>query len=316
MNSSKTSYSLMFCGNGKGDLLPPYVVFKSVHLYHEWTRNGPKGAMYNRTKSGWFDEAAFEDWFFQMMLPKLRKQKGKKVMIGDNLSSHLSERVIKACSENNISFICLLPNATHLLQPLDIAFFSSLKRVWRDLLRSWRLTPRGRKMGTLPKEDFSLLLNKLFCEITKNSSTNLQSGFRKCGLVPYNPDEVFKMLPSENILSPSKAMDESVLNLLQELRGEDEDEPARKTKRTRLDVQPGKSVTVPDEAAEERESESEADDTVFADSDEEEESDEQQSIDSADSDLSDSADDSEIDAETIPFNNVVEQKNTQCKLGP
>ena len=70
----------MFCGNAAGDLLAPYIIFKSKHLYHEWTKNGPKGARYNRTNSGWMDEATFEDWFFSIMLPKLKKQEGKKVL--------------------------------------------------------------------------------------------------------------------------------------------------------------------------------------------------------------------------------------------
>ena len=139
MDNSKLSYSLMFCGNGAGQLFPPYVVFKSKHLY-SWVSKGPKGARYNRSKSGWFDETTFQDWFFSMLLSDLKKQQGKKVLIGDNLSSHLSESVIKACNDNNISFVCLLPNSTHLLQPLDVAFFTPLKRLWRHLLRGCKQT--------------------------------------------------------------------------------------------------------------------------------------------------------------------------------
>ena len=108
-------------------------------------------------------------------------------MMGDNLSSHLSGAVIKACNENNISFICLLPNATHILQPLDVAFFAPMKKIWRDLLRTWRGTPRGRRCGTLGKEDFSSLLKQLMERLFANSSQNLVSGFRKCGIFPFNP---------------------------------------------------------------------------------------------------------------------------------
>ena len=32
----------------------------------------------------------------------------------------------------------LQPNATHLLQPLDVAVFSSLKRLWRVILDEWK----------------------------------------------------------------------------------------------------------------------------------------------------------------------------------
>jgi hypothetical protein len=61
MDSSKLCYSIMFCGSAEGEMLPPYVVYKSVHLYNTWVEGGPKNACYNRTRSGWFDEVTFED---------------------------------------------------------------------------------------------------------------------------------------------------------------------------------------------------------------------------------------------------------------
>ena len=41
-------------------------------------------------------------------------------MIGDNLSSHISEAVICKCAKYHIKFVCLPPNSTHLSQPLDV----------------------------------------------------------------------------------------------------------------------------------------------------------------------------------------------------
>ena len=114
MDSSKVAFSVMLTGNAEGDVLPPYVVYKSVHLYDQWVEGGSPGARYNRSQSGWFDETTFTDWFFKMILPKLRRLEGRKVLIGDNFSSHLSDAVIKACYHNNITFVCLYPNATHL----------------------------------------------------------------------------------------------------------------------------------------------------------------------------------------------------------
>ena len=76
MDSSKVAFSVMFTGNSEGAVLPQYVVYKSVHLYDQWVQGGPPGARYNRSKSGWFDETTFTDWFFKMMLPKLRREEG------------------------------------------------------------------------------------------------------------------------------------------------------------------------------------------------------------------------------------------------
>ena len=32
LNCSKVAYSVMFCGNGKGEMLPPYICYKAEHL--------------------------------------------------------------------------------------------------------------------------------------------------------------------------------------------------------------------------------------------------------------------------------------------
>ena len=92
------------------------------------TQGGPKGTQYNRSKSGWFDRVCFDDWFRTIVLPWARKKDCHKVIIGDNLSSHFSTDVLNLCDQHNISFVCLVPNSTHLTQPLDIAFYGPLKK--------------------------------------------------------------------------------------------------------------------------------------------------------------------------------------------
>ena len=77
MGSSKVAFSVMFTGNAESDVLPPYVVHKSVHFYDQWVEGGPPGTRYNRSQSGRFDETTSTDWFFKMMLSKLRRLEGK-----------------------------------------------------------------------------------------------------------------------------------------------------------------------------------------------------------------------------------------------
>ena len=91
-------------------------------------------------------------------LPHTRRLPGRKVLLGDNLSSHFSHKVIQLAADNNISFACLPPNATRLLQPLDVAFFVSLKSMWRRILDSWKGMKRSR---TVKKKVFPQLLKKL-----------------------------------------------------------------------------------------------------------------------------------------------------------
>lgn len=122
INSSKSSTSVMFSCAGDGTVLPVYIVYKAVHMYDSWTTDGPQNARYNRSKSGWFDSLSFEDWVRTVAVPYLKNKKGKKNLIGDNLSSHLSMESIRLCIEHDIHFIFLPRNSTHLTQVLNGTF--------------------------------------------------------------------------------------------------------------------------------------------------------------------------------------------------
>lgn len=248
MNSSKSSTSLMFSAAGDGTMLPVYVVYKAVHLYDSWTQDGPKKTRYNRTKSGWFDSVSFEDWVRTVAVPYCKKLSGKKFLIGDNLSSHISMEAINLCLEHNIHFIFLPPNSTHLTQPLDVAFFAPLKKAWREILTKWKLGP-GRYFSSVPKDKFPRLLNNLLKKIETNASSNTRSGFKKCGIIPVNKEEVLNMLPSEPIQSETRAItereliDKTFIDVLKAMRYEDA-ASAKTKKKTKLKVLPGQSVTI------------------------------------------------------------------------
>ncbi|KAK3909462.1 Jerky protein homolog-like [Frankliniella fusca] len=148
-NSSKAANSVMFCGNA--------MVYKAENMWDSWTKGGWPHSRYNRSKTGWFDAHSFQDWFFSLTLPRLKKQAGKKAFLGDNLSSHLSLRVIQACNTvknifHNIAFLPL----PHLTQPLDVSFFRPMKAAWRSILSKWKTVDgdRQRQWQKMGFEDY------------------------------------------------------------------------------------------------------------------------------------------------------------------
>lgn len=239
---SKSSTSIMFCVAANGTALPPYVVYKSSHLYNDWIRSGPTGAHYNRSKNGWFDSNIFEDWFFKIPFPHLRRLEGKKIMIGDNLSSHLSINVIKKCEEANIEFKFLPPNSTHLCQPLDVSYFRPLKAVWRKILTEWKL----KNKGVLPKSVFPSLLKKALVSLEQKSEANIKAGFKATGIYPPNKHEVLKLLPqTAEATDEHTALTQSFTDIIKQHvcpAAEERKRPQRK----RLHVEPGKSISSAD----------------------------------------------------------------------
>lgn len=79
LDSSKQSTSIIMSVSAAGDMLPPYVVYKYVHLYDYWCVAGPERTCYNRPKSGWFDSASFEDWFEKIALKHLKRSRRDKM---------------------------------------------------------------------------------------------------------------------------------------------------------------------------------------------------------------------------------------------
>ena len=189
---SRSSTSVMFCGNAAGTYLPPMIVYKcgSESLFSNWVGpNGPKNAEYGSTKSGWFNKRTFSQWFFNIFLPFVSKLNGPTVLIGDNLGSHFSHDVIEATITHDIRFITMPPSSTHICQPLDVAVFRTLKLHWRNILDDFRKTTR--QTGVVPKVRIPGLLSKLCSKLTPD---HLKSGFRATGLHPTNRDQVLKRL--------------------------------------------------------------------------------------------------------------------------
>ena len=239
MEDTKSCTSVMFCGDAAGNYLPPMVVYKSNgQAEKSWKIGGPKGALYECTKSGWFNMETFSKWFFSIFLPWAKEISGTKALIGDNLASHFSANVIEATLMYDIKFITLPANSTHLLQPLDVSVFSSLKKSWRVIIQGWRLRARASQSVNIPKNHFPGLLNELTNYI---HSDLLQSGFRKTGIYPMNRNEVLRELPGERTKLYNSDLNDSVLSLLQAHVGENSytnDSKRRSSKPT-----PGKRIT-------------------------------------------------------------------------
>jgi hypothetical protein len=142
-DNSKTCFSVMYAAAGDGGFLPPMTVLRSLsgNFYDTWAVGGPPGSVFTANTRGWFNMKECETWFEKVFLKYLEGRIPKeevKVLIMDNLSSHLSLNIMEQCRENNIRLIFLPPNSTHLTQPLDVAVFAPLKKQWRKELDEYK----------------------------------------------------------------------------------------------------------------------------------------------------------------------------------
>ena len=83
-----------------------------------------------------------------------------------------------------IVLIGLLPNTTHILQPLDVAVFGPMKKKWLKTAKEWR---RRNPEDELTPKNFASVFIPFYHETLKVE--NIKAGFMRCGLYPFDADQ-------------------------------------------------------------------------------------------------------------------------------
>lgn len=122
------------------------------------------------------------------------------ILYMDGHSSHLTQKLSQFCREKKIELVALYPNATHILQPLDVPVFSPLKKIYKKTIDEWRIENATQR---LTRETFAPVLKKTI-DALPHSETTIRNGFKTCGLFPFSPDQV-----DFNILNKKKKYNEA-----------------------------------------------------------------------------------------------------------
>jgi hypothetical protein len=107
-------------------------------------------------------------------------------------------------------------------------------------LTEWKKTPEGLKSTVLPKQQFPILLKKLFEVLKPNLKTNLQNGFKKCGVMPCSVEPVLERIARKEL--HDEVVSSAFLDFLKAQRTSCSNGAKTLTKRRKINVPPGKSV--------------------------------------------------------------------------
>jgi len=81
----------------------------------------------------------------------------------------------------------LPPHATADSQPMDVGCFGPLKKHWREVCHNYIHNNPGRVVNQF---QFSSLFAKAWMRAM--TPANIISGYKTCGIYPYNPDAILK----------------------------------------------------------------------------------------------------------------------------
>ena len=121
--TGKSFTTIVAAGNAAGKVLPPYVIYGAQNVNQQWCQNGPIGAIYKCSNNGWINSHLFVDWLQNLFVVQTANLPKPILLIMDNLSSHISIESIELAQKHQIILLCLPPNCTHALQPLDLVTF-------------------------------------------------------------------------------------------------------------------------------------------------------------------------------------------------
>ena len=110
----------MYCAAANGYMLPPFIIYPEPKPRGFNSLTGScESCEITYTKKGWMDTSTFK--LFIDHFDKYAVKERPIVLLIDSVSSHVSMSVFDYSKSKGIELYRLVPNATHLMQPLDKA---------------------------------------------------------------------------------------------------------------------------------------------------------------------------------------------------
>jgi hypothetical protein len=141
---------------------------------------------FSQTDNGWQTTETF--WAYLKKVDEEQRARGVEgpyVMYADGYPAHMNLEIYMWAREQGIIYVILYPNATHILQPLDVAVFKALKSRYVKEVIDYKYQ---NNLSELNEVDFIKILSRAI----RHSITPeiIKNGFRATGIHPLDRNAV------------------------------------------------------------------------------------------------------------------------------
>jgi hypothetical protein len=171
--------------------VPPYIIVAGRYHLSSWYDDDiiPKDWRIRTSSNGWTSNEIGLDFIqYFKKHTKDRKTGVHRLLVLDGHESHVSGDFELYCKKHNIIILCMPAHSFHILQPLNVACFGPLKRVYGKMVEKMM----RRSLTYIAKEDFLPFFKDTHFEVFTHK--NIQAGFLGAGLVPFDPESVVSKL--------------------------------------------------------------------------------------------------------------------------
>lgn len=180
---SRAWTSFVECISATGRSLPPLVIFKGQSVQQQWF---PLDLVpyttwqFTATEKGWITDSTAVEWLERVFIPGTQPATPEpRLLVVDGHGSHETTQFMWLCFQHNIRLLFLPPHTSHVLQPLDLAVFSSLKAAYRKELNTLVNLTDSTAIG---KRGFLDCYRR--ARLAGLTSQNIRSGWKATGLWP------------------------------------------------------------------------------------------------------------------------------------
>jgi len=186
-SGNRETITVIACVNAAGGILPPHIIAKgktkrALHSFD--TQSAPEGATWSVSERGWTKQGIARLWFEKAFLPNIGPDR-PQILVLDGHDSHSFVELIEVAMANQIEIVELPAHTSNWLQPCDRTVFKPFKDAYNDACQQLMNEYPGTKIS---HGNFCSLMTKAWLKGV--TCENIKSGFRACGIYPFNPAQI------------------------------------------------------------------------------------------------------------------------------
>ena len=183
--------------NAQGEATKPALLCNSKKIRGDMLLRAQCPLTLKGTPDGWSSQEFFLEWVERVLVKETQPLSNPHkciLLLVDGSNTHLTLEGLQKMKSSRVKVVVFPPHLTNVIQPLDKAVFRAMKASFHKKEKHWKRKNHHRAPS--PAHFVQLWTDAYAYAVT---SRNILSGFRSCGISPFDPQYFLEHCPSERI---------------------------------------------------------------------------------------------------------------------